>query len=165
MEYITILVDASGKVRHGLLVCPEEGKGTFYQGVENRMVTELLAPSDSSPPRIVADLMLTQKRSSKTLPPEPYTLVECCEVDGEMTVAFDESSKTVEKSSQTIPMGLDWYPLPKGELLESLDYDGVPIESVELAGEGVGSVWEVTYTVGFMDGNRFRWLIVTIADP
>ena len=156
MDYITILVDESGKVRRGLLVCSSEGKATFYQGAENRV------PSSSAvkcPPieRVVEDLVLTEERSSQSRPPKPYLIMKCCEADGEMTTDY-------EKSSQTIPVGIHWYALPKSDLLQGLKYYRFPIESVEPAGESVGSIWEVTESLGFLDGSRFRWLIVTIAD-
>ena len=156
MDYVTILVDESGKVRRGLLVCSSGGKATFYQGVEN---SESRSDPVKCPPiaRVVEDLVLTEERSSQTIPPEPYTIIKCCEPDGEMTTDY-------EKSSQTIPVGLHWYAIPKSDLLQDLKYYRFPIGSVEPAGESVGSIWEVTSSLGFLDGSRFRWLIVTIAD-
>ena len=156
MDYITILVDESGKVRRGLLVCSSEGKATFYQGVDN---SESRSDPVKCPPvnRVVEDLVLTEERSSQTIPPKPYLIVKCCRADGEMTSAG-------EYSTQTIPMGLHWRAIPKRDLLQGLKYYRSPIESVEPAGESVGSIWEVTESLGFLDGNRFRWLIVTIAD-
>ena len=156
MDYITILVDESGKVRRGLLVCSSKGKATFYQGAENRVPNSAVV---KCPPiaRVVEDLVLTEERSSQTIPAEPYTIIKCCGADGEMTTDYEEST-------QTIPMGLQWEAFPKSDLLQQLEYYGVPIASVDPAGESVGSIWEVTQSLGFLDGDRFRWLIVTIAD-
>ena len=156
MDYITILVDESGKVRRGLLVCSSKGEATFYQGVEN---TESRSDPVQCPPieRVVEDWVLTEERSSRTLPPATYLVTKCCEAGGEMTTGH-------EKSTQTIPVGLDWYAIPKSDLLRALKYYGVPVGSVEPAGENVRSGWEGTSILGFLDGDRFRWLIVTIAD-
>lgn len=156
MDYVTILVDESGKVRRGLLVCSSKGRATFYQGAENRVPN---SADVKCPPveRVVEDLVLTEERSSQTIPAEPYTIIKCCEADGEMTTDYEEST-------QTIPIGLQWEAFPKSDLLQQLEYYGVPIASVDPAGESVGSIWEVTQSLGFLDGDRFRWLIVTIAD-
>lgn len=63
MDYVTILVDESGKVRQGLLVCSSEGKTTFYQGMTDRIVTgdgshQRLSSDTDEPWGIVADAVL-----------------------------------------------------------------------------------------------------------
>ena len=157
MDYVTILVDESGKVRRGLLVCSSEGKATFYQGVEN---SERRLDTGKCPPvnRVVESWVLTEERSSRAIPPRSYLVMKCCRADGEMTSAG-------EYSTQTIPIGLDWYTISKSDLLQNLKYYSVPGGSVELAGEGVGSSWGgEDVAMGFLDGNRFRWLFATVGD-
>ena len=157
MDYVTILVDESGKVRRGLLVCSSEGKATFYQGVEN---SESRSAPGKCPPvnRVVEDWVLTKERSSQTIPPKRYLIMKCCEANGEMTTDG-------EYSTQTIPIGLDWYTISKSDLHQALEYYGVPVGSVEPAGEGIEDSWGgEDSTIGFLDGNRFRWLYTTIGD-
>ncbi len=162
MEYITILVGSDGKIRRGLLVCSEDGKSVVYRGEDRHASTESPKASDSplsqisTQPRIVEDLVLIQKRSSQTLPPESYAALRCCEVDGEIKILDSPKSSTV------ISIGPNWRPLSKRELLQQLDDLSIPIESIESVGEGVYSTWWETYTLGFMDGNQFRWLVAVI---
>ena len=156
MDYITILVDESGKVRRGLLVCSSEGKATIYQGVEDseKQLDPGKCPSVDG---VVADLVLTEERSSQTRPPEPYLIMKCCEPDGEITSGR-------EKSSQTIPIGFHWRAITQSEIRQNLKGYGGLIASVEPAGEGVVTGWREDVAIGFSDGKRFRWVLLSIAD-
>ncbi len=174
MEYVVSLLDNSGWKRRGLMVCHEDGRKTIYRGIADREMSAEEKERIGKMEGILKDAVLIEGQTSeKTLNSVidknysymriwEYSVKNFCYGKGGMGGQLIYTGIT---SSQAIPMCGRWYPLSKSEVIDQAFEKNLVDKKEEIAGEGIGTACELTFTFGFMEGDQFRWFIETYADP
>ncbi len=177
MEYVINLLDKSGRERIGLMICHEGGNKTIYRGVAEREVSIEDKDRIGKMWGVVKDAVLIEGQTSvetmnstgnKTFswPVRnlfDYVVAKCCYGQGKNKggqLIFTELNYL-----QTIPIGATWYPLSKNQVLSWVsEHDDIRNRTKKVAGEGIVTVWELTTSIGFVEGNQFRWFVRTLSD-
>ena len=185
MDYVTFLANDLGSFRlhsvepnveskkfepvvgRSLMVCFSNGKKAVYRGLADRI-------SNTPRPRQHKGAGSGERSRPTTTRAGPVAR-QSGQVSRDKDPSYDESfirpwvaADTVltkmKFEENTTDIMFSWYPLSKREVLDTIDYYEVQMESGGVLGEGIGQGFDVDGTLGFWDGKQFRWLVLSVAN-